>query len=266
LRMTRQVIVVSLSLGEGNLFKEIGFKIKTTVPLYKLKQAVAEKVGLPGNILLFECGGVEIADDDTVDSLNWKDLNKIDVTRRLKETPKEREIDQFEQQLKKLKLTTRENLVNDIRLKKEKLKTYKHMQTVELEPIENAIRSIEKSLRQLKSSLCTVEKRFLAEATRKRDEILQVEAELEYFDKTFNTTLTLTAPSVREFDCPVCYEMMEPPRRIFQCQNGHLICENCKAREELKKCPTCRLSLGARRELLSRNLAMEKLVENFLAV
>lgn len=259
----REVVMVSLSL-EGNLFKEIGFKIKTTVPLYKLKQAVAEKIGLPGNILLFECGGVEIADDDTIDSLNWKDPIKVFVTRRQKETSKIREIDQFEEHLKKLKQTTRENLVNDIRLKKEKLETFKQMQTVELEPIENAIMSIEKSLRKLKSSLCMVEKRFLNEASRKRDEILQVEAELDYFDKTFNATLTL--PSLREFDCPVCYEMMEPPRRIFQCPNGHLICENCKARESLRKCPTCRLSLGARRELLSRNLAMEKLVENLLNV
>ena len=81
----------------------------------------------------------------------------------------------------------------------------------------------------------------------------------------------------KDFECPVCYEVrinflsavlnikpsafsfsfafskstvlnislsppqvMSPPSRIFQCSNGHLICEECKQRQEIRSCPTCR--------------------------
>ena len=29
-------------------------------------------------------------------------------------------------------------------------------------------------------------------------------------------------------ECPICTEEMKPPRKIFQCMNGHVICELCK--------------------------------------
>ena len=29
-------------------------------------------------------------------------------------------------------------------------------------------------------------------------------------------------------DCPICFESMTPPIRIFQCGNGHLVCGGCK--------------------------------------
>jgi hypothetical protein len=29
-------------------------------------------------------------------------------------------------------------------------------------------------------------------------------------------------------ECPICTEEMKPPRKIFQCSNGHVICELCK--------------------------------------
>jgi len=31
-------------------------------------------------------------------------------------------------------------------------------------------------------------------------------------------------------ECPVCYERMMPPRNIYTCGNGHVICSDCKAR------------------------------------
>merc|ERR550519_3071116 len=37
-------------------------------------------------------------------------------------------------------------------------------------------------------------------------------------------------------ECPVCYEVAKEP--IFQCVDGHLICQNC--RPKIKDCPTCR--------------------------
>merc|ERR1719500_351239 len=44
-----------------------------------------------------------------------------------------------------------------------------------------------------------------------------------------NVSLRPSAPSQPQVpECPVCLEEMAPPTRIFQCRNGHLICEPCK--------------------------------------
>ncbi len=34
--------------------------------------------------------------------------------------------------------------------------------------------------------------------------------------------------STTSLECPICTEEMKPPRKIFQCSNGHVICELCK--------------------------------------
>ena len=55
-----------------------------------------------------------------------------------------------------------------------------------------------------------------------------------------------------ELECPVC---LTTPNTgpVFQCNNGHLICCNC--REKLVTCPVCRVQLG-----YSRNLTSEKMI------
>ena len=44
----------------------------------------------------------------------------------------------------------------------------------------------------------------------------------------------------KEFECSVCLEEMRPPTKIFQCRNGHVMCEACKNHTEVSTCPTCR--------------------------
>jgi len=52
---------------------------------------------------------------------------------------------------------------------------------------------------------------------------------------------TPSAPSKFQVpECPVCLEEMVPPTRIFQCRNGHLICETCKSGLNPCICPKCR--------------------------
>jgi len=43
-----------------------------------------------------------------------------------------------------------------------------------------------------------------------------------------------------EMECPVCWEEMTPPKKIFQCRQGHAVCETCFENPQVKKCPTCR--------------------------
>ena len=40
----------------------------------------------------------------------------------------------------------------------------------------------------------------------------------------------------RELECPVCFNVAKPP--IYQCEEGHLIC--CQCKPNLKNCPSCK--------------------------
>jgi len=66
---------------------------------------------------------------------------------------------------------------------------------------------------------------------------------------------------VRELlECPVCLEEMKPPKKIFQCSNGHVICELCKNNPEVRSCPTCRVKF--RGQNVVRNIVAEKLARS----
>ncbi|CAG7820755.1 unnamed protein product [Allacma fusca] len=54
------------------------------------------------------------------------------------------------------------------------------------------------------------------------------------------------------YECPVCYEKLYSP--IYQCYNGHLICNHCI--DKVERCPVCRDRMPGRR---IRNLEVEKI-------
>lgn len=56
-----------------------------------------------------------------------------------------------------------------------------------------------------------------------------------------------------EISCPICFEI--PIGQVFQCKNGHTICEACCA--TLRQCPECRVSYGDGK---IRNRALEALL------
>jgi len=58
-----------------------------------------------------------------------------------------------------------------------------------------------------------------------------------------------------EFECPVCAEVMSPPAHIWQCGDGHILCQNCRNHPEVRNCPECR------GKIVGRNLAMERVAE-----
>lgn len=73
--------------------------------------------------------------------------------------------------------------------------------------------------------------------------------ELEQLQTTVSRQLpnTTSFPTTRDsagrlrdlLECPVCMEEMKPPKKIFQCSNGHVICELCKNNPEASFCPFC---------------------------
>jgi len=59
-----------------------------------------------------------------------------------------------------------------------------------------------------------------------------------------------------EFECPICFEEMKPPMRIWQCVDGHPVCEGCRNKLESKGCPSCN------RCVEGRNIALEKMARS----
>eukprot|EP00092_Neocalanus_flemingeri_P065894 GFUD01080197.1.p1 GENE.GFUD01080197.1~~GFUD01080197.1.p1 ORF type:complete len:238 (-),score=48.14 GFUD01080197.1:61-774(-) len=63
-----------------------------------------------------------------------------------------------------------------------------------------------------------------------------------------------SSSSVPTPSCPVCYEALKPPQRIFQCANGHLICEVCHGEPQLRGCPVCRQPIMGRATVMEQFL------------
>jgi len=59
-----------------------------------------------------------------------------------------------------------------------------------------------------------------------------------------------------EFECPICFEEMKPPMRIWQCVDGHPVCEGCRKKLDSKGCPSCNRSVEG------RNIALEKMARS----
>ena len=60
-------------------------------------------------------------------------------------------------------------------------------------------------------------------------------------------------------ECPVCFDDMIPPMKIFQCINGHSLCENCKANVKIANCPSCRVPIQG--DQMTRNILAESFIE-----
>ena len=62
-------------------------------------------------------------------------------------------------------------------------------------------------------------------------------------------------------ECPICFEEMLTPMKIFQCSQGHLLCENCfkKVSDSTKVCPFCKRDVVT---TTIRNRALEEAIEN----
>merc|ERR1712106_493827 len=55
-----------------------------------------------------------------------------------------------------------------------------------------------------------------------------------------------------ELECPVCFAEMKPPVHIWQCAQGHPVCQPCKSRPEVRHCPTCRQRIVGRATLVEK--------------
>ncbi|CAD6994381.1 unnamed protein product [Ceratitis capitata] len=68
--------------------------------------------------------------------------------------------------------------------------------------------------------------------------------------RTLQRLATIVQSILSIIECPVCLDTITPP--TMQCQNGHLLCLNCRIRAE--KCPVCRDRYTPQRALIAEQI------------
>lgn len=63
-----------------------------------------------------------------------------------------------------------------------------------------------------------------------------------------------------QLKCPICVEV--PEAEIYQCKNGHVICNKCKDQLTVGRCPQCRVAFEVDGGDLIRNRVLESLVKS----
>ena len=115
------------------------------------------------------------------------------------------------------------------------------------------INSIEKNIGEYKTEI-----KILAMMTKNYE---QQKRECEFYKKCLEEGKYDEIIKELNKECPICFEEMQPPTQIFQCSQGHLLCENCfkKVGESTKTCPFCKRDIASNP---IRNRALEEAIEN----
>lgn len=162
-------------------------------------------------------------------------------------TQKER----LQRQLEQLEMNELNSTVKDKRTK------HKTMSD-ELENLNTQAIEIRTQITQLEGRLKDVNLKKL----NKEKEIKKIESELEILDKQKNNKKESKRISMMEtsknYECPICFEIPFPPRKVFQCSNGHVYCSDCKQKPGMSICPQCRIPLNQRTAI--RNLVYEEIL------
>jgi len=159
----------------------------------------------------------------------------------------EQELEELKRnQEKRVQETKRENQTKEQNLMKENKKRLERVKKENKERISQLKEENEKSI----SALHGLNQEQMALVVVKHAE------EEERNAAEMRTPHTNNRPEVPE--CPVCFNEMVPPTRIFQCRDGHLVCETCKLGLAPCICPECR------QEVIGRATGVEKLLRSLV--
>ena len=78
-------------------------------------------------------------------------------------------------------------------------------------------------------------------------------------DQIHSTNRSFSPSLEKELTCVNCSHICYPPERIFQCDEGDVLCSGCgerAAQGALESCPECMIGLPRQ---LARNKALEKM-------
>ena len=184
------------------------------------------------------------AETDVIENLRSLQIETdfCEITRQKKE---------ILEQLAQVQLLEREELEAIKREKYNEIDMCEANSEREVGKITKRIRILEEELDLLITEKNKKEKKHVETIVRLKEELVKAERQRVIAQKEEDED---------QFACPVCLELLKPPLRIFQCPEGHILCENCKENPALVHCPQCRVPLERN---CSRNRALEEVARNY---
>jgi len=136
--------------------------------------------------------------------------------------------------------------------------------------LETQLIAKKQNLQKYRSNYAKSKKKVMTEIMEKDQELMKAEKRIEQVNKQVLDTkkelhalrtkmrkITIEKQDLSNIlQCPVCLDNCKPPLQIWQCREGHILCESCFSRPELKTCPQCRMSLQGN---VSRSRVLEEL-------
>ena len=88
----------------------------------------------------------------------------------------------------------------------------------------------------------------------------KLKQDVVYFEHCVKTENYDDVINLDKRECPICFYEMKSSQKIYQCQKGHIVCEECFNRiiEGTKLCPFCKIDIATNP---IRNRALEEIIE-----
>ena len=176
-----------------------------------------------------------------------------------------------EEKLKKLKLSLKaeeirskmkhlEGNVKDYRTIIETLKKLDNEQKSFKEQLETIISKVEQNQETIENL-----KTNAAEVKEKVSDYANLKAELQFLENDLAcgnydviNEETVLASSAVKVTCPICFNNIKRGTSMYQCGNGHWLCEVCYNHKQMTECPFCRMKKEGN---FARNLGLEAVIE-----
>ena len=157
----------------------------------------------------FEYGGVIGADGDAMDASGKLTAVIVMSVVREEVTTARRDVKYLHEESKE----EVESLKSEVSNLKSEIKTLIFRQESGRKDLKRLMPETKTEIAGLKSEMADL-----------KDEIKSLVSKIEDLVKPVQKS---PPPSIPCPECPVCFDEMKPPLRIFQCKSGHLICINC---------------------------------------
>ena len=190
-----------------------------------------------------------------------KDSQNQEIIDLIEDYPEQKKIEATKRELKKLQVNqiikkrkrklTRLNAVND--------EVFDLQQKINQKETRNTAltEELNKNREEVKAWKCLLKRKIESEDFKTYKKL---EEENKYLEKCYETEAfdTVLQPVKRE--CPICFNEIRPHEKIYQCQSGHILCEECfsKIKERTKICPSCKVEIASSP---IRCRALEKVIE-----
>ena len=103
---------------------------------------------------------------------------------------------------------------------------------------------LKKNCEKINASQCLLKRKIEREVFKNYKKL---KVENEYFERCYEKEEfdNVIQPVKRE--CPICFNEIRPNEKIYQCQLGHILCEECfsKTKKRSKICPSCRIDIAS---------------------